>query len=42
MLQSWEQAIGVIRVGGNPAVSQFSRRQVCASDVHGMCQYRFL
>ncbi len=38
----WEQATGVIRVEGNPTVSQFSRRQARASGVHGMRQYRFL
>lgn len=38
----WEQAAGVIRVEGNPTVSQFSRRQARASGVHGMRQYRFL
>ena len=38
----WEQASGVIRVEGNPTVSQFSRRQARASGVHGMRQYRFL
>jgi hypothetical protein len=38
----WEQATGVIRVEGNPTVSQFSRRQARASGVHGLRQYRFL
>jgi hypothetical protein len=38
----WEQATGVIRVEGNPTVSQFSRRQARASGVHGMRQYRHL
>lgn len=38
----WEQATGVIRVEGNPTVSQFSRRQARASGVHGRRQYRFL
>lgn len=38
----WEQATGVIRVEGNPTVSQFSRRQARAGGVHGMRQYRFL
>lgn len=38
----WEQATGVIRVEGNPTVSQFSRRQARASGVQGMRQYRFL
>ena len=38
----WEQATGVIRVEGNPTVSQFSRRQARASGVHGMRQYRYI
>ncbi|QPN64355.1 hypothetical protein [Synechococcus sp. CBW1004] len=38
----WEQATGVIRVEGNPTVSQFSRRQARATGVLGMRQYRFL
>jgi len=38
----WEQATGVIRVEGNPTISQFSRRQARASGVHGLRQYRFL
>lgn len=38
----WEQATGVIRVEGNPTVSQFSRRQARAGGVHGRRQYRFL
>jgi hypothetical protein len=38
----WEQATGVIRVEGNPSVSQFSRYQARASGVHGMRQYRYL
>lgn len=38
----WEQATGVIRVEGNPTVSQFSRRQARASGVQGLRQYRFL
>jgi hypothetical protein len=38
----WEQASGVIRVEGNPTVSQFSRRQARATGVQGLRQYRFL
>jgi hypothetical protein len=38
----WEQASGVIRVEGNPSVSQFTRRQARATGVQGMRQYRFL
>lgn len=38
----WEQATGVIRVEGNPTVSQFSRRQARAGGVQGLRQYRFL
>ena len=38
----WEQATGVIRVEGNPTVSDFSRRHARATGVNGMRQYRFL
>jgi hypothetical protein len=38
----WEQATGVIRVEGNPTVSDFSRRHARATGVTGMRQYRFI
>jgi len=38
----WENASGVIRVEGNPTVSQFSRRSARATGVTGMRQYRFM
>jgi hypothetical protein len=38
----WENASGVIRVEGNPTVSQFSRRSARATGVTGMRQYRFI
>jgi hypothetical protein len=38
----WEQATGVIRVEGNPTVSDFSRRQARATGVTGLRQYNFI
>lgn len=38
----WQQAVGVIQPGGNPSVSEFTRRQARMVQFGGVKDYRFV